>query len=426
MQYPGREPMLTRRNLMLASIAAGVTMNNRTALAKAAQPATPVNCALPAGACDCHTHIHGDPAKFPFFAGRVYTPEPASPEEMSALHKALHVERVVIVTPSVYGTDNSATLFGMKARGETARGVAVIDDKTPDGDLEAMTQAGIRGIRLNLATGGVNDPNVGRPRFQAAVDRVKARGWHIQLFTSLAMISAIKDLVASSPVPVVFDHFGGAQAELGVDQPGFADLVELVRTGKAHVKISGAYRASKLGPDYADTAPLARALIAANSDRIVWGTDWPHPDSVTPPGRKTTDVQPLFQIDDGRLLNQLPVWAPAQRSAKRFWSTTRQNSTDSERRYLSRSPALLVGAGCGYSCAASRRISAILRTGTGESRRSMESPSAAPTADRASRHPPRCRSVGGRTVRSGRAARALNCRCRSGAQISSASPASRG
>src|SRR5216683_2214101 len=260
--------MLTRRGILLASIAAGITtMPNRSVFATAAQPSTPVNFDIPAGACDCHTHIHGDPAKFPFFAGRVYTPELASPEEMSALHKALHFERVVIVTPSIYGPDNSAT-------------------------------------------GGVNDPAVGRPRFQAAVDRVKARGWHIQLFTNLAMISAIKDLVTASPVPVVFDHFGGAQAELGVDQPGFADLVELVRTGKAYVKISGAYRASKLGPDYADAAPLARALIAANFDRIVWGTDWPHPDSVTPPGRKVSDVTPLIQIDDGRLLNQLPVWAP--------------------------------------------------------------------------------------------------------------------
>ena len=302
--------MLTRRGILLASIAAGMTMPNRTVLATAAQPSTPVNFEIPAGACDCHTHIHGDPQKFPFFAGRVYTPEPASPEEMSALHKTLHIERVVIVTPSVYGTDNSATLFGIKARGATARGVAVIDDKTPEGDLDAMNQAGIRGIRLNLATGGVNDPAVGRPRFQAAVERVKARGWHVQLFTSLAMISAIKDLVAASPVPVVFDHFGGAQAELGEGQPGFADLLELVRSGKAYVKISGAYRASKLAPDYADASPLARALIAANSDRIVWGTDWPHPNSATLPGKKTTDVTPLFQIDDGRLLNQLPVWAP--------------------------------------------------------------------------------------------------------------------
>jgi len=302
--------MLTRRSILLASIAAGVITQSRNAAAKASQPSTPVNFDVPAGACDCHTHIHADPEKFPFYEGRVYTPEPASPKEMSALHKALHIERVVIVTPSVYGPVNSATLFGIKARGPTARGVAVIDDKTSESELDAMQQAGFRGIRLNLATGGVNDPNVARQRFQAAVDRMKARGWHVQLFTSLAVIAAIKDLVAASPVPVVFDHFGGAQAALGVDQPGFPDLLELVKSGKAHVKISGAYRASKLAPDYPDAAPLARALIAANAERIVWGSDWPHPDSATPPDRKITDVTPLFQIDDGRLFNQLPVWAP--------------------------------------------------------------------------------------------------------------------
>src|SRR3954471_18911441 len=301
--------MLSRRSVLLASLAAGVAMSNK-AHARAAQPATPVNFDVPAHACDCHTHIHGDVEKFPFFAGRVYTPEPASPEEMSALHNALHIERVVIVTPSVYGTDNSSTLYGMMARGASARGVAVIDDKTSESDLDAMGKQGFRGIRLNLATGGVNDPSVGRPRFSAAVERMKARGWHVQLYTSLPMITAIKDLVLASPVPVVFDHFGGAQGELGVGQPGFADLVELVKSGKAHVKISGAYRASKLGPDYADATPLAQALIAANPERISWGTDWPHPDSVTPPGKQVTDVTPLFQIDDGRLLNQLPVWAP--------------------------------------------------------------------------------------------------------------------
>jgi predicted TIM-barrel fold metal-dependent hydrolase len=302
--------MLTRRAILLASAAAGVTMTTKEASAKAAQPSTAVDFEVPAGACDCHTHIHADPQKFPFFAGRVYTPEPASPEEMTALHNALHIERVVIVTPSVYGPDNSATLFGMKARGATARGVAVIDDKTSESDLDAMQRDGFRGIRLNLATGGVNDPNVGRQRFAAAVERMKSRGWHVQLYTNLAMISAIKDLVAASPVPAVFDHFGGAEAHLGVEQPGFADLLELIKSGKAYVKISGAYRASKLSPDYPDVVPLAKALIAANPDRIVWGTDWPHPNSVTPPGSKITDVTPLFQIDDGRLFNQLPVWAP--------------------------------------------------------------------------------------------------------------------
>ena len=124
------------------------------------------------------------------------------------------------------------------------------------------------------------------------------------------MIAGIKELVLAAPVPIVLDHFGGAQAALGSTQPGFADLVELVRSGKAYVKISGAYRASHAAPDYPDVAPLARALIAANAQRVVWGTDWPHTNSTTPPGREMTDVTPFFAIDDGRLINLLPLWAP--------------------------------------------------------------------------------------------------------------------
>ena len=139
---------------------------------------------------------------------------------------------------------------------------------------------------------------------------MKRRGWHIQVYAGLAVVSAIKDLVLDSPVPVVFDHFGGARAALGVDQPGFADLLELVRRGKAYVKLSGAYRASDSGPGLCGRRPFAKALIAANADRIVWGTDWPHPATTTPPGRLPTDVTPMLQIDDGRLLNQLAVWAP--------------------------------------------------------------------------------------------------------------------
>jgi predicted TIM-barrel fold metal-dependent hydrolase len=277
---------------------------------KAAQPATPVNFDVPADACDCHTHIHGDPRRFPYFAGRVYTPEQASPEEMAALHRALRIKRVVIVTPSVYGTDNAATLHGMKARGADARGVAVIDDATSDAELDAMHAAGIRGIRLNLATSGDNDPALARRRFQAMLPRVMPRGWHIQIYTSLAVISGIRETVLASPVPVVFDHFGGAQAAPGQAQAGFADLIALVASGRAYVKISGGYRASTQAPDYPDVAPLARALIAANPARIVWGTDWPHPNSTVPPGAKVTDVMPLLRIDDGRLMNRLPVWAP--------------------------------------------------------------------------------------------------------------------
>ena len=118
--------MVTRRNVLAGAAAAGVLIHTRAGLAKPSQPATKVNFAVPAGACDCHTHIHGDPKEFPWFPGRVYTPEMALPAEMTALHKALHIQRVVIVTPSVYGTDNTPTLYGMKARGANARGVAVI------------------------------------------------------------------------------------------------------------------------------------------------------------------------------------------------------------------------------------------------------------------------------------------------------------
>ena len=297
--------MPTRREILLGALAAGATMHTRTSYAKAAQPATPVNFDVPAGACDCHTHIHGDPETFPYFSGRVYTPETALPEEMSALHRALHVQRVVIVTPSVYGTDNSATLYGMKARGKDARGVAVIDEKTPEAALDAMHLAGVRGVRINLATGGNNDPALGRKRFMTLADRMRQRKWHVQMNTNLAVVSALKDVFADSPVPVVFDHFANAKHDAGVEQPGFADLVDLVRSGKGWVKVSvnGAPLA-----DYSGFMPLAKVLIAANPDRVVWGSNWPHPHSFS--GRKATELTPLFQVDDGLVLNQLPLWAP--------------------------------------------------------------------------------------------------------------------
>jgi len=188
----------------------------------------------------------------------------------------------------------------------------VIDDKTAESELDAMQRAGIRGIRINLATGGGagNTAEAARKRFQASAERMKARGWHIQMYTTLPVIDGIRDQVAASPIPIVFDHFGGAQASAGIDQFGFAALLSLVRTGKAYVKISGAYRSSNAQPDYADVAPLAKALIAANLQRILWGSDWPHPDSSRVGGRMPTDIAPLLQIDDGRVLNQMAVWAP--------------------------------------------------------------------------------------------------------------------
>jgi predicted TIM-barrel fold metal-dependent hydrolase len=300
--------MLTRRDILKA-VSVGFLIRPRALRARASQPSTPVNFDVPAGACDCHTHIFGDPRQFPLYAGRVYTPEQALPEEMSALHRTLRVQRVVIVTASVYGTDNSSTLFGIKARGRDARGVAVIADRTSEAELDALDQAGIRGIRLNFATGGTNNPDAARQRFRSAADRIKSRRWHVQVSTNLAMISALEEVILASPVPVVVDHFGRARAELGVQQPGFASLVELVKSGKAYVKVSAASSVSQR-PDLSDLVPLAQALIRANPDRVLWGTDWPHPRPAPPPGGKATDVTPLESVDDGQQLNQLPIWAP--------------------------------------------------------------------------------------------------------------------
>jgi predicted TIM-barrel fold metal-dependent hydrolase len=228
----------------------------------------------------------------------------ALPEEMTALHKALKIQRVVIVTPSVYGPDNSATIYGMAARGKDARGVAVIDDKTTDAELDRLASLGFRGIRLNLSTAGIDDPKIATERFLAAAGRVKSRNWHVQLNTTLPVIAAMKDVLAASPVTLVFDHYGNAKEALGVGQPGFSDLVSLVGSGKAYVKIS-----VTAGPceNYSYFTPLARMLIGANVDRILWGTNWPHPNSV---GGSTSKVTPLWQVDDALVLNLLPAWAP--------------------------------------------------------------------------------------------------------------------
>jgi predicted TIM-barrel fold metal-dependent hydrolase len=310
------EDMLLTRRQALAGAFGATLAGTRISFAKASQPATPVKFDVPANSCDCHTHIFGDPKRFPFWPGRTYTPETAMPDEMAALHRALHIQRVVIVTPSVYGTDNSATLFGVKARGQNARGVAVIAENTPESLLDALAQAGIRGIRLNFTTVGETDPAVARRRFQALSKQLPRLGWHLQINTGLNVISGIKDLVGDAPMPVVFDHFGGLKAAAGLAQPGFADLVELVHSGHAYVKISAPYRASTQPPDYADVVLFAKALIAANADRILWGSDWPHPNTVIT--NRPTDVSPLLSIDDGRVLNQLAVWAPDPALRKRI------------------------------------------------------------------------------------------------------------
>jgi predicted TIM-barrel fold metal-dependent hydrolase len=253
-------------------------------------------------------HIVGDPTLYPLSPARTYTPPIALPSELARLHRGLGIERVVIVTPSIYGTANRITLWALGTRARTARGVVVIDEKTSERELDAMHRAGVRGARLNLAAVGA-DAAAARHQFAVLAQRLAARGWHIQIFTSPEIVAALKDQVLASPVPVVFDHFGGASGELGTDQPGFVELVQLVASGKAYVKISAAYRFSTQAPDFPDMGALARVLVKTRAERVLWGTDWPHTNS-TPAARDPTALAPPLPVDDLHMLNLLAAWVP--------------------------------------------------------------------------------------------------------------------
>ena len=267
--------------------------------------------AMPDGACDCHVHIIGDPMTFPMSPDRVYTPPEASVDALLARHRDLNLVRVVCVQPSFYGADNGALLDAMRRLGpHRARGVAVVGDDASGLDLDGMAKAGIRGIRINLETAGELDSVIAAGKLKAAIALCHPLHWHIQLYTRPLVIAALADIAATSPVPLVFDHFAGAQAARGLSQPGFDAVLKLVRSGKAYVKISAAYRATKMPPPYDDIVPFAQALVAANPERVLWGSDWPHTDPTRVPGRAPTDVTPFLPVNDGIVLNQLPRWVP--------------------------------------------------------------------------------------------------------------------
>jgi predicted TIM-barrel fold metal-dependent hydrolase len=256
---------------------------------------------VPKGACDCHTHVFGPASRFPWTPDRAYTPPDASIEDLEAL------DRVVVVHPSPYGTDNACSLDAIRKMGDRARGVAVIDPSISDAELRKLHDGGMRGARINLETAGVRDPAVARARLEAAASRVAPLGWHVQTFTSLPVIAALHEAILALPTTLVVDHFGRPEAAKGVGQPGFDQLLALVRRGKAYVKLSGSYRASARA-DRADVVPFARALIEANPERMLWGTDWPHPGG----GRRGVspeDIEPFHEEDDGAALNRLAEWA---------------------------------------------------------------------------------------------------------------------
>ncbi|TPG57835.1 hydrolase [Roseomonas nepalensis] len=267
---------------------------------------SPVAFEVPAGACDCHVHVFGPAARYPLDPARAYTPGDASVEELLALHDALGIERVVIVHPSPYGTDNRCTLDAARRLGERARAVAVIDEGTADAALEGMHADGVRGVRVNLETAGQHDPAAARSLLERAAARVAPLGWHVQTYTNLGVIAALHEALLALPVPLVVDHFGRARAAQGPGQVGFGALLSLLRAGRAYVKISAPHRISDQ-PGAADAGALARALFEANPDRVVWGTDWPHPGGAR---RDPAAVEPFDPIDDGAALSRLADWFP--------------------------------------------------------------------------------------------------------------------
>lgn len=269
---------------------------------------TPPCFDVPRNACDCHVHVFGPDEMFPFSPDRIYTPGPASIDELMALHRALHIERVVIVHPSPYGADNSCTLDALRVLGRRARGVAVIDETVTDALLADMHAAGVRGVRVNLESYGESDPAVAARHLQWAAERVAPLGWHVQTYAKLSILAALHDPIRALPVTLVIDHFGRPDAALGPDQSGLDKILALLRSGKVYMKISAAYRISQQ-PGYPDAAPIARAMIAANPDRIVWGSDWPHPGGGKGRlSRDLTTIEPFRPEDDGASLNRLADW----------------------------------------------------------------------------------------------------------------------
>ncbi|HST95138.1 MAG TPA: amidohydrolase family protein [Microvirga sp.] len=257
---------------------------------------------VPAGASDCHVHVFGPFDRFPLFPGRLYTPGQAALPDLLTRQRALGLDRVVVVQPSPYGADNSCMIDALRRLGPRARGVAVVEPSAPARTLSGLNEAGVRGIRINLETGGVTDPEVARSRLAEAAEQAAPLGWHIQLYADLAVIASLHDAVCDLPVPIVLDHFAKARAALGPNQPGLDSVLSLMRRGKAYVKLSAPRRISDRA-DCRDAGVIAQTLIRAHPAQILWGSDWPHPDA----GRSHAD--PFHPDDDGLALNRLHAWA---------------------------------------------------------------------------------------------------------------------
>lgn len=251
--------------------------------------------ATPPGATDCHCHIFGPAARFPYAEPRSYTPQDETLEDYLALLDRLQLDRGVIVQPSAYDRDNACTLDALRRAPDRLRGVAVVGAEATAETLRAMHRNGIRGLRANeyrrdgvaAYHGGVRLTEI-EPFFPLMAEL----GWHLQLWIDARHLPELEPRLAKVPVPIVVDHMGRMHHSHGTNDPGFQALVRGVGEGRYMAKLSGTYRLGATKPDYLEAKPFHDALVAANPDALVWGTDWPHPrpDGGRPDAKRLLEV----------------------------------------------------------------------------------------------------------------------------------------
>jgi predicted TIM-barrel fold metal-dependent hydrolase len=246
-------------------------------------------------ACDAHCHVFGPAAKFPYDPKAAYTPEDAPFEHLQVLHKRLGVERAVIVHASCHGADMRATLDAIARSKGAYRGTAIIDSSYTEKDFQRMHDGGIRAVRFNFVKHLGGRPDLGF--FKKTVDRVQAMGWHLILHLDAADLVEFDELFRGIRVPMVIDHMGRVKAAEGLQQKPFQVLLDWMKQDNFWVKICGAERVSSKGPPFTDAVPFGRALVQIAPERILWGTDWPHPNVKWMP-------------DDAALVDLFPLMAP--------------------------------------------------------------------------------------------------------------------
>ncbi|MCH2394070.1 amidohydrolase family protein [Oceanibaculum sp.] len=259
--------------------------------------------ALPPGSCDCHAHVFGPMARFPYSTPRSYTPPDSPLAEYLAMHDTLGVQRGVLVQPSVYGTDNDAMMEALHAHPERLRGVAVVEPTISEAELKALHAGGVRGVRVNVLFKGGVPISAARP----LAERIAPYGWHVQFLIDVSNHPRLDEELVDFPTPVVIDHMGHCDVAKTATDPGFAALLRLLDGGRCWVKLSGPYRitARKAVP-FDDVTQVARTLVARRPDRMVWGTDWPHPSIKTE------------MPNDGDLVDMLADWVPDAATRQRI------------------------------------------------------------------------------------------------------------